>query len=179
MKYAAFLRGVNVGGNNVIKMVDLKACFEGMGFLNVATLIQSGNVVFETDEKDSDKLEETIETGLSKTFKYKSKVLVRSSSQIKKVLQEAPSDWKSRKDIRCYIAFVKKPATPELVVKEVVLKEGIDSVKAGAGGVFMTSLLSGLTRSGINKIASTKIYQDLTIRNYNTTLKIAKLMESE
>ena len=103
---------------------------------------------------------------------------MRSALQIKKVLAQVPPDWKSRKDIRCYIAFVKKPATPELVIKEIVLKEGIDSVKKGEGVVYMTSLLSKLTQSGINRIASTKIYQDLTIRNYNTTQKIAKLMEA-
>src|SRR5688572_18925000 len=103
MKYAAFLRGVNVGGNNIIRMVELKAGFEKMGFLNVATLIASGNVVFESEEKDTDKLEDKIEVALSKAFKYKSKVLVRSYSQIKKVLVEVPSNWKTKKNIRCYI----------------------------------------------------------------------------
>jgi uncharacterized protein (DUF1697 family) len=44
--YLALLRGINVGGRNVIRMSDLKACFEGIGCVNVASLIQSGNVIF-------------------------------------------------------------------------------------------------------------------------------------
>ena len=48
IRYIALLRGINVGGNNIIKMADLKACFERMGFCDVATYIQSGNVAFNT-----------------------------------------------------------------------------------------------------------------------------------
>ncbi|NCP46313.1 MAG: DUF1697 domain-containing protein, partial [Flavobacteriales bacterium] len=48
-QYLALLRGINVGGNNIIKMVDLKACFEKMGFTDVKTYIQSGNVIFTSD----------------------------------------------------------------------------------------------------------------------------------
>jgi uncharacterized protein (DUF1697 family) len=55
-KYLALLRGINVGGNNIIKMVDLKACFEKMGFLDVSTYIQSGNVLFSSPETSLTKL---------------------------------------------------------------------------------------------------------------------------
>lgn len=51
-QYLALLRGINVGGKNIIKMVDLKASFEEMGFLNVVTYIQSGNVLFQSEDKD-------------------------------------------------------------------------------------------------------------------------------
>ncbi|MBE7556783.1 MAG: DUF1697 domain-containing protein [Anaerolineales bacterium] len=50
-QYVALLRGINVGGNNLTKMIDLKACFEKMGLAEVATYIQSGNVLFSTPEK--------------------------------------------------------------------------------------------------------------------------------
>ena len=53
-QYVALLRGINVGGNNLIKMADLKACFEAQGFGNVATYIQSGNVLFTSDDTDND-----------------------------------------------------------------------------------------------------------------------------
>ena len=61
-KYVALLRGINVGGNNIIKMVELKACFEQMGFADVETHIQSGNVVFATSKKSAG-LEAGIERG--------------------------------------------------------------------------------------------------------------------
>ncbi len=68
------LRGINVGGNNIIKMADLKACFERMGFSNVSTYIQSGNVIFESTKKDAARLEKKIETSLSEAFRYDSRV---------------------------------------------------------------------------------------------------------
>lgn len=55
-RFVALLRGINVGGNNIIKMADLKTCFEEMGFANVVTYIQSGNVLFDSNETDQLKL---------------------------------------------------------------------------------------------------------------------------
>jgi uncharacterized protein (DUF1697 family) len=60
MTYVALLRGINVGGNNLIRMVALKASFERAGFRNVATYIQSGNVVFESEDNDGGTLERRI-----------------------------------------------------------------------------------------------------------------------
>ena len=63
--YVALLRGINVGGNNIIRMTALKACFETLGFQDVSTYIQSGNVLFSTAESDTVKLTAKIETALS------------------------------------------------------------------------------------------------------------------
>src|SRR5262249_24036943 len=68
MKYVALLRGINVGGANVIKMAALKSCLERLGFASVTTLIASGNVVFESSERKAPKLRHQIETALSNTF---------------------------------------------------------------------------------------------------------------
>src|SRR3989344_9303182 len=142
-KFVAFLRGINVGGKNIIKMADLKACFEKNNFQNISTFIQSGNVLFESDPKNIQELENTLEKILSKQFSYKSTILVRSESQINDVVENVPKNWKSRKDLRCYIAFIKEPVTSEQVLKEVVVKEGIDFVKAGPDVLYMSTLLSG------------------------------------
>lgn len=176
-KYIALLRGINVGGKNIIKMADLKDCFANNGFEKVVTFIQSGNVIFESGEDNLIVLEAKIEKILSEAFYYKSTVLVRSLTQIKKVISNVPQDWKTRSDLRCYIAFIKRPLTPDQAIKEVETKEGIDFVKSGPGVLYLSTLLSGLTKSKINKIIGKKIYQAMTIRNYNTTQKITQLME--
>lgn len=176
MTYVALLRGINVGGNNIIKMVALKECFEKAGFSNVLTFIQSGNVIFESSESEHS-LEEKIEKLLSKTFHYQSVVMIRSLQEMKNVINNVPTDWNTRTDIRCYIAFVKKPSTPQDVIAQTPVKEGIDVLKKGKTVVYMTSVLKDLTKSGINKIASQKVYKAITIRNYNTTKKIVALME--
>lgn len=174
--YVALLRGINVGGNNIIKMADLKAAFEKKGYAHVTTYIQSGNVIFSSDEKKIDKLEREIEAFLSQTFKYTSKVMVRTHEQIKKTLANAPSDWKSE-NVRKYIAFVKAPLTATAAINQVETKEGIDTVKAGNEALYLTTLMSALTKSKFSKLAGKKIYQDLTIRNHNTTQKIEALMQ--
>lgn len=176
--YVALLRGINVGGNNIIKMADLKACFEKAGFQNVSTYIQSGNVLFASREKKVDTIERKIESVLSKTFTYKAKVIVKSQNEIQMILKEVPREWKTKKDLRCYIAFLKQPLTSQQAVGEVPVKEGIDSVDPGPGVLYMSTLLSGLTKSRINKVIQKKIYQEMTIRNYNTTKKIAERIEA-
>ena len=176
MKYVAFLRAINVGGNSLIKMVDLKSTFEKSGYLNVSTYIQSGNVIFES--KDSpQKIRGNIEAVLSKVFNYESKVVVLTFDQLKKVLEAVPHDWKNGTNLRCYIAFVREPVTSEEVLKEITLTDNVDFATIEKGAVYMSTVMEGLTKSGFTKIIGKKIYKEITMRNYNTAKKTLALME--
>ncbi|MGW8145097.1 MAG: DUF1697 domain-containing protein, partial [Anaerolineales bacterium] len=77
-RYVALLRGINVGGKNLIKMTDLAACVQGLGFTNVRTYIQSGNVIFDTSEADKQRVVNLLEEAISKAFDYEASVVVRS-----------------------------------------------------------------------------------------------------
>lgn len=176
MQYVALLRGINVGGNNIIKMSDLKAACEKMGLKNVRTFIQSGNVIFESDETSSTKVTELLEKNLSKVFDYKSRVIIRTEKQYKKIIVEVPSSWAKRADIRCYVLFIAAPLTAVDVSKEIELRDDVDSMKEGTDVIYITTLLSGITKSKLNKIIAKKIYKEITIRNYNTTKKISELL---
>src|ERR1051326_3690421 len=79
--FVALLRGVNVGGNNVISMRELKESFEEAGFTQVSTYINSGNVIFTTKKTDARKLERKLEQMLLKDFDLDAKVVVRSLSE--------------------------------------------------------------------------------------------------
>ncbi len=81
MRYVAFLRGINVGGRT-IKMDELKASFERMGYDHVTTVVQTGNVIFESADKSA-KLKRTIESGLSARFNYSAHVQIYSVVQLK------------------------------------------------------------------------------------------------
>jgi uncharacterized protein (DUF1697 family) len=176
-KDIAFLRGINVGGKNIIKMVDLKGAFERCGMENVSTFIQSGNVIFETEKKSIHEIVAVLEETLSKSFNYQSRIVVLSQSQLKRVVAESPLLWEKNVDARCYIAFVKEPFTPQDILKEITLKEGVDSVEIGKGVLYMTTLFSGITKSGFSKLIGTSVYKQITIRNYNTARKILARME--
>lgn len=177
MKYLALLRGINVGGKDIIKMADLKEAVEKCGFTDVKTYIQSGNVIFESDEKSTGNIAAKLEDSLLKSFNYDTRVIVITREQLKGVVSEAPADWNNRHDLRCYLAFVRESVTAQDVIREIKLKEGIDFVKTGNGVVYMSTLLSGLTKSGFTKLITTKVYKDITIRNYSTVLKLLALME--
>jgi len=157
MKYVALLRGINVGGNNVIKMEKLKACFEAGGFEHVMTYIQSGNVIFESNKENRAKLTRELEGTVSQTFSYTARIVVRSYAEMQKVVSDAPEDWDKRTDLRCNIAFLKEPITAGEVVQEIELKEGIDIVKTGEGVLYLSTLLSGLTKSALIKLTSKNI----------------------
>lgn len=177
IKYVALLRGINVGGNSIIKMAALKICFEKCGYKNVKTFIQSGNVIFESDEKSAEKIVQKLESNIVKTFNVQSRVVLRTIRQIKKVVGEIPAEWKKQKNLRCYVAFIKEPMTAAEASKEVELKKGVDFMKVGDGVLYLTSIFSQRTKSSFTKLASKKIYKEMTIRNYNTTQKLLKLME--
>lgn len=176
MKYIALLRGINVGGNSMIKMSELKNNVEKCGFKNVRTYINSGNVIFESEEKNSEKIVVKLENDLSKTFNINMRIVIKTEEQLRSILSDVPEEWKKENNLRCYIAFIKDPLTTTDILKEVEIHEGLDFVKEGAGVLYMSTNLSGITKSGFSKLAAKKVYKNITIRNYSTTQKIFSLL---
>lgn len=174
--YCALLRGINVGGNNIIKMTALKASFEKMGFEEVRTYIQSGNVLFRATGSPA-ALEEKIEKALSKEFSYKSRVVVLSHEMLAKTISGAPKGFgKEPLKYRYDVLFLKKPLTPAKAMKAVELREGVDEVAAGKHALYFKRLIAKVTSSKISKLVMKPEYQYLTIRNWNTTTKLAALV---
>lgn len=177
MKYVILLRGINVGGHTKVSMKELKEVLENQGYTNVITYINSGNVIVETSQQKNETLRNEIEQLLEKTFHMPLKVVIRSEKELRTIAENVPSSWKNETDIRCYVAFVREPATVEDVFSQMETREDIDTKDAGEHVVYMTTKMEGLTKSRFSKLAGTKIYQDITIRNYNTLKKIIFLME--
>jgi uncharacterized protein (DUF1697 family) len=178
-QYLALLRGINVGGNNIIKMVDLKACFENMGFSDVVTYIQSGNVLFKADGKDKAKFTTKIEDVLSERFSYKSRIVTVTHKELKKVVEEAPKGFGEDLDkYRCDVIFLKEPLTIKEAMKNVRVREGVDGAYAGKAVLYFSRLISRASQSYLTKIITLPMYQNMTIRNWNTTTKLLALMEA-
>ncbi|MGH7158069.1 MAG: DUF1697 domain-containing protein [Candidatus Saccharimonadales bacterium] len=178
IKYLALLRGINVGGNNKIKMTDLKACFEKLGFANVTTYIQSGNVVFEAPKTDTPILAKKIEQALTAAFSYKAKVVVVAEDTLRRVVAKAPKGFgSSPADYRYNVIFLKEPLTAHKALQAIPLKEEVDEAWAGQDVVFHQRMEARATQSYLNRLVTMPIYQDMTIRNWNTTTKLLALME--
>ena len=91
--YVALLRGTNVGGKNLIKMTELVACFEALGFRDVSTYIQSGNVLFTSPASARAALTRRIEQALAERFKYRASVVLRSGQQLRQIVTRAPKGF--------------------------------------------------------------------------------------
>jgi uncharacterized protein (DUF1697 family) len=178
-QYVALLRGINVGGKNLIKMTELKDCFERLGFQNVRTYIQSGNVLFYAAESDQVMLAEQIEGALSKAFDYHLRVVVRSEKEMKAIVAHAPKDFgRDPSTYRYNVIFLKEPLTSADAMQSVTTKEGVDQAYAGEGVLYFLNLISKATQSRLSRIISNPIYQSMTIRNWNTTTKLLNMMEA-
>jgi|SRR6187200_536478 len=178
-RYLALLRGINVGGKNLIKMADLKACLEGDGLEDVVTYIQSGNVVFGSSRSGLTELTDRIEALLSTTFGYEASVVLRSRSQMRATVDRAPAGFGDDPARYRYDAiFLKAPLTARTAMKSVPTKEGVDRADAGPGVLYFSRLTSRATQSRLSKIVGTPAYRNMTIRNWNTTTKLARMLES-
>lgn len=103
-KFAAFLRGINVGGHHIVKMEDLRRMFASMGFENVKTYIQSGNAIFETKEKNAVSIAEKIEQKLFKSLGFEVKVMLRTIPELEDVAAHNP--FSETDDVKVYITFL-------------------------------------------------------------------------
>ncbi|HNW69117.1 MAG TPA: DUF1697 domain-containing protein [Bacteroidales bacterium] len=116
-RYISFLRGINVGGHKKILMSELKRCFEELGLKNVATYIQSGNVVFSTDEKIAPgELSKIIEHKIAESFGFEVPVIVRTYEQLQQITRKNPFlKNKMVNPEKCYVTFLSEQPLQELV----------------------------------------------------------------
>jgi uncharacterized protein (DUF1697 family) len=106
-RFVALLRGINVGGHAIIKMADLRKLFESLGLTDVATHIQTGNVVFSTREADSRRLVRQIEAKLLSSIGRKIAVLVQTRTELQSATSHNPFDperWAATQ--RCHLMFL-------------------------------------------------------------------------
>lgn len=180
ISYVALLRGINVGGNNLIKMAELKTCIEQAGLEDVRTYIQSGNVLFNSPEADPAKLAATIEAALAKSFGYKTWVLVKSAAQMKRIVNGAPKGFGGEPaEYRYDVIYLHQPLTAAEAMKDMSLKEGVDQAFAGRNVLYFSRLTAKAASSRLSRIIGTPMYQNMTIRNWNTTVKLLDLLEKE
>ena len=175
--YVALLRGINVGGRNVIRMADLRSCFEAEGFRDVITYIQSGNVIFGAPDSTPGALTMRIEEMLASAFDYQARVALRSREQMEAVVAGAPAGFGSRPERHRYDAIFLRPSlTATAAMNEVLVRPGVDEAWAGDGVLYFSRLINQASRSYLSRLVSMPIYQEMTIRNWNTTTRLLQLM---
>lgn len=177
-QYLALLRGINVGGNNIIKMADLKACFEANGFGQVATYIQSGNVLFTAPETDLPRLTAQIEAALSATFPpYAARIVLCPAEKLDEIVRSAPPGFGSQPDDYRYdVIFLRPPLTADEAVRHLSARPEVDALFRGPNALYFSRLIARASQSHLTRIITSPIYPEITIRNWNTTRKLQALM---
>jgi uncharacterized protein (DUF1697 family) len=173
-RYVAFLRAINVGGR-FVKMDDLRQAFESLGFSNVETYIQSGNVLFESPATNTGRLEGEIEAHLEKAFGFQVPAFVRSDAELLEIAEYWPFQEAERGDGSVlYISFLRDEPKDELQRELISCSNEIDEFYVHERQVFWLSRRqlgkSTFTNATIEKTLATQA----TRRNANTVRKIVK-----
>ncbi len=176
MRYVALLRGINVGGRTLVKMADLKVCFEDLGFGAVSTYIASGNVLFESDEGDAAGLATTIEAAIERRFELPVKVVVLDRRSYTRIVKAIPQPWIGDGSLRANVAFVRRGTDAGEVVRGLEPDPAVEEVKAIKGAILWATRRDALNRSVMRKLIAGAAYKELTVRNLNTTLKLHELL---
>ncbi len=176
-QYLVLLRGINVGGKNIMKMADLRACLEANGFAEVRTYIQSGNVLLFSADSNA-RLTERLELLLSEQFGYPARVVVRSAEELRRIVVGAPKGFGEDPSYLYDVLFLKDPLTAGSAIRQVTLKEGVDSVFRGPHVLYFARLAERASQSHLSRLVSRAIYQDITIRNWKVTRKLLELMDA-
>lgn len=178
MKYVAFLRGINVGGNNKVPMSELKACFEAAGLSSVRTYINSGNVLFESSKKDSIKLAQLCKKNMEKQFGFPINCVVISQEEYVKMVVSAPDYWGTGEH-RSDALFLIPPVTGQQILDEIgPINNDFEWLDVRDGVVFWTLRKTHLTKGRLPKMIGSNVYKQVTIRSSTTTRKLLTLLES-
>jgi uncharacterized protein (DUF1697 family) len=174
----ALLRGINVGGKNLIRMSALKLCFEENGFADVVTYIQSGNVLFTAPTSPAADLTRRIEAMLAEAFDYVPTVVVRTRRQMRAVVARAPKGFgREPAKYRYDVIFLKEPLAAKDALRSVPAKPGVDAAHPGAGVLYFSRLTAKASQSRLSRIASSPIYPSVTIRNWTTTTRLLSMLD--
>lgn len=177
-RYLALLRGINVGGKNIIPMQDLRKCLADIGLSKVRTYIQSGNVLFRSDENRVPQLTKLIETELASSFQYEARCVVIGHAKYRKMIGMAPPEWGENEQWKYNAMFLLPGTTAKKILESLPPpRPDIETVSAGSGVIFWSASRKDLTRSTLMKLAASPAYQKMTVRNSNTTHKLLRLFD--
>ena len=173
-KYIAFLRGINVGGHHKVPMAELRKELEAMSFQQVTTLLNSGNVIFETHSSEDTELAERIATRIEKVFQFPVPTIVISADSILKLLNEDPfKDEILTKESRGYVSFLQHKPNLSIQLPWVSEDRSLKILKADDNLICSFLDLSKAKTPEAMKILEQLFGKQMTTRNWNTIERIA------
>ncbi|WP_396153873.1 DUF1697 domain-containing protein [Flavobacterium sp.] len=178
-KYLALLRGINVSGHNMIKMDALKKMLENMGFQNVETYIQSGNVFFESEEENAAGIGFKIKQEISKVFGYDVPVIMVSKTDLELCFKNNPYLKEKECDIKkLYVAFISKELTAAAINDLKISNFKPDEAAIDSNRIYIKYAIGAGKTNLDQKYIEKKLNVVATIRNWNTVTKLLEMYNS-
>jgi uncharacterized protein (DUF1697 family) len=174
-RYIALLRGINVGGNKKVPMAQLRALLEGLGYTDVATLLQSGNAVFTSKEKNPAKLGKQIEAAIEKEFGFEVGVLLRTREELAAVVQANPLPGAEEEPSKFLVTFLSE--VPEASrLEQIDPAAYLPDVFRVVGREIYARFPNGIRDSKLATVlGGTRLGVTPTARNWNTVTKLLEL----
>lgn len=175
--YISLLRGINVSGQKRLLMADLKALYETLGFQQVNTYLQSGNVIFDSPDADRLEISARIEKGIQQSFAYQVPVFIRDRFDFQRIIEENP--FTHRQDVnteRLYVTFLSVPPA-EKPLSTLDIPAGIaDEFKSNGAEIYL-HIPGGYGRTILsNNYFEKKLGQAATTRNWKTVNTLFDLL---
>ncbi|MGI8893008.1 MAG: DUF1697 domain-containing protein [Bacteroidia bacterium] len=175
MKYIAMLRGINVSGQKMIKMTDLKKLFEYLGFENVVTYIQSGNVVFDYKKISDDKLKSSIKKEIKNKYDFDVSVIIRTPTELKSLLEKNPFTEFPDAENKVYFIFLEKEAEKERIDKLLATDHEPEKFVISGKEIFFLCP-NGYGKAKLNNnVFERKLKVVATTRNLKTVRELVRL----
>ncbi len=176
--FVSLFRGINVGGQHKIRMDELKDLHESLGFREVFPYIQSGNVVFSSDDADVARLQRQIEKGFEKKFGFHVEVFVRTSAELRDIIDNNPFQSQPSKESK-WIVVLFLAARPDDTAQEDLLKTYVGPEELFIiGKELYIYYTNGIGRSKLSlSLIEKKLKTVGTARNLNTILQLQKLLQ--
>lgn len=179
MRYVALLRGINVGGNSTVEMRRLKVVCESLGWCEVRTYINSGNIIFTHDLVQPAELAAELAREINLVWGFRVNVLVKTRDELMAVIAATPDSWTNGLDMKCDVVFVWDGITPEEELIALRPRVGIDEVRTTSEAIIWKVDRVNATRSGLLRMVGTPLYKQVTVRNINTVRKLGELIDGE
>ena len=179
-KYIAFLRGINVGGHHKVPMADLRQELKNLAFENIITILNTGNIIFDSKSEDSENLEYTISEHLEGHFGFPVPTIVRKAKTILDLFNSDPfKDFELTKDIRFYISFLKNDKESEFEIPWTSPNESFNIIaKKDKNILSVLDLSVSKTPKAMEVLEKAFGKQNITTRNWNTVKRIEKKLRS-
>src|ERR1700685_240936 len=174
----SMLRGVNVGGHNMVKMEELRALYESIGLRNPQTYVQSGNVVFRTDVRSLAAVATKIENAIERSFGFRTPVVVRTSSELRDVIARNPFAGRRGIDPRkLLVTFLASDPSAEAREQVLQIKAEPEELHIDGREVYMY-FPNGLARPKLSWVTvEKKLKTPGTGRNWNSITKLLEIAE--